>query len=148
MKKKYKIMIIISIIVLLPLVFFLCFVIVTETVYNNVIFADSVIIQYDGHFEEEHFITEANIGDKKILKKMFSGLFAKNQSSRCSGSSYVSITFLSNNKTLIIYPAGDGCNQFTVVYNERERYFSINENDFLEVQEMLRRYGVVWAFDR
>ena len=136
-------------IILLPILVFLAFVVfakISETTYVNVNFADNVTIEYVSHIEEESFIAEVTAEEKELLKKIFSGFFTENMSGKC-GRGNLSITFSSVDKTLIIYPVEDSCNNFTVVQNERERHIRINYEDFSEVQEMRRRYGVIWNWE-
>ncbi|MCL1866408.1 MAG: hypothetical protein FWF82_03245 [Oscillospiraceae bacterium] len=115
---------------------------ITGNTRVNVMFADNVTLEYAFYNEENRFVSEIVGEDKESLKKVFSGRFSKNESSRCSGQAGLCMTFSSEDETIKIFVAGDGCNQFTVIKNEKERYISVDDDDLINLQEIFGEYRI------
>jgi len=108
--------------------------------YINTSFAERVIVEFTNGASP--FSTEVEIGDVIELRNIFHGKQAVRDSPSCPIGS-VRITFISDDKELSLYPAGDDC---PTVATGGIGCFMLSENENKRVREILVKYGIVYPF--
>ena len=117
-----------------------------NTVLVNVKFADKITLdveanKYDGEMRKA-FVTEISQSDVAILKKIFNGIALKDIPACPYGG--VTLVFSSGEKTLTLYPVGDGCD-VVVIKRLGETYsFNVGDTNYKTMKEMFTKYGVLW----
>jgi len=115
----------------------------TDTLYVNVNFAESVVLEFISFSENDSYIIELKEEDSTALKQMFSGRFYSPNyeilgEGKCPRGEIL-IVFSSDIDSITISPALDGCNNSVVIINQDRQVIKIDDNDLQIMWEIITR---------